>query len=362
MIKLLKPVLKKENNSYSFGLDLLRLFAMFFVILVHSTTFYGFVSEGVSSFPLFLAGIGRYLSFSCVPLFIMLTGFLSCNKTPTVDYYLKIIRILCEFVLCGIVVFLFNKLYYKSPITIIELIKGLINFSYPPYSWYINMYVGLFLIAPFLNYVINGLNQKTAIAFTVVLVLIFSNPQVTTYWTSAYPLMYYFIGAIIKKYQIKVKKIYLIIAILLCCIIQTILLSHPIPKYAVENHNNLGCVIITTSLFLTFYNTKANLNKKCNYYTCSTLRIIANASLSAYLVSSIFESFTATYFINNQLLIFSQRLPYLLWITPLKFVLSVICGIIINFVSKIISDVIFIIIDKIKAKIAKSKNKKELTV
>ena len=66
---------ENDNNTYNWGLDLIRVLAMFFVILVHSTSFYGFAGAEISSFSTFMAGIGRYLSYTCIPLFLILTGF-----------------------------------------------------------------------------------------------------------------------------------------------------------------------------------------------------------------------------------------------------------------------------------------------
>ena len=56
---------KKESEThYNYGLDLIRIAAMFFVILVHSTSFYGFFIDPINSVPMFLAGMGRFLSYA----------------------------------------------------------------------------------------------------------------------------------------------------------------------------------------------------------------------------------------------------------------------------------------------------------
>ena len=324
----------KNNNSktYNYGVDLIRIVAMFFVILVHSTTFYGFNASQIDSFGLFLVGIGRYLSFSCVPLFIMLTGYLNSQKEPTFEYYIKIFKILLEFVLCGLIVFTFHFFYYKN-ITFVEFFKSISNFSFPPYSWYINMYLGLFLLAPFFNYIVKGLTKESAILLVIILIIIFSRAQFTTYWTAAYPIMYYILGAIVKKYKINLNKFVLCSIILATCILQTFLSIHPIPKYSVENHRNLGCLIITVAIFLLLSNKTYQIvdGKKSKIFALT--RTIANASLSTYLISSIFESITYSYFGKLNIITFADKLPYLLWITPIKFIASVIVGIAISLIT-----------------------------
>ena len=144
--------LKPNKKPYGIGLDVVRIIAMFLVLMVHSTTTYGFVEEGVNSFVSVLVGAGRYLSYSCVAIFIILTGYLYCNKKPTVKYYVKLVKILIEFFLCAIIIAIFNKLYLGSKTDLSTILYRMFMFSFPDFSWYIRMYIGLFLIAPFKLY------------------------------------------------------------------------------------------------------------------------------------------------------------------------------------------------------------------
>ena len=337
----------ETNLNHDYGLDIIRIIAMFFVILVHSTTFYGFIDEGIHSFGLFLAGIGRYLSFACVPLFIMLTGYLSLNKTPTLKYYVKLLRILIEFVICAIVVALFRRLYLHDTMSIGAFLKGVLRFSFPNYSWYINMFVGLYCLAPFLNYILKAIPQNYVITLVIVLLFLFSFPIASPYWEDAYPLMYYFFGALIRvnKDNIKVKKIYLIAIIIIVTLLQTVQVKYQfIPVLNVNNHYNVGCVVLSVCIFLLFCNKTSNSK---NATLKKSLRIIANASLSTFLVSSIFETLTMQYFSKLALTSFSEKLPYLLYLTPLKFIASVLVAIIINIVAIYIYKLFILLLNKI---------------
>ena len=100
----IKNIEYNKAITYNIGLDILRIFAMFFVILVHSTSFYGFGRDISNPVIAITAGISRYISFSCVPLFIILTGYLNFNKTPSFKYYFKLLKFLLEFYLCATVV------------------------------------------------------------------------------------------------------------------------------------------------------------------------------------------------------------------------------------------------------------------
>lgn len=349
-----------DNNnecSYFWGLDLIRVLAMFFVILVHSTTFYGFTNTNINSFALFIVGMGRYLSFTCVPLFMVLTGFLNYSKKPSKKYYLKIIKVLIEFVLCGVVVAIINKLCFNSSATLSDIALKILIFEFPSYSWYIKMYLVLFFLTPFLNYFYKAIPDKYRWVIIIGLCLIFSNTYISTAWFHGYPIMYYFIGLFLRDKKFKVNKLVLLISILVICILQTMLFKYKVaPNYLVENHNNLGCVMLTVTIFLLFYDLKINNVSKVKTKTCKILRTIANASLATFLVSVIFESFTSELFSKLSLTTFTSKLPYLAYLTPLKFILSVICGIVINITATQLFKFIKYIFNCFKLKISKSNN------
>lgn len=322
----------ESSKKYSYGLDIIRIVAMFFVICVHATTFYGFNEQGIYSPIAFLVGMFRFISYSCVPLFLLLTGYLNCRKAPCLNYYLKIVRVFVEFFICGIAVYLFNKLYLGSTMGFMDFALKMLNFTFPSYSWYMAMFVGLFALAPFFNYIVNAIPSNYKIVFVVVLLLLFSNPNITGWWISAYPIMYYFFGAFIRDCKIKVKPVWLTFAILLCSAIQVLAFMYPvIPRYSTSNYMNFGCVIISVSIFLLF---KDMTTVSGNSAWVKIIRTIANASFSTFLISEIFESLTVEYFDTLGLNLFSERLPYLLYLTPVKFLVSLACGIAINLIVK----------------------------
>ena len=337
----------KNKNTYNWGLDIIRVVAMFFVILVHSTSFYGFDGVEISSVSTFFAGVGRYLSFSCIPLFLILTGYLNSNKTPNAKYYLKLLKIFIEYLLCGIFVFFINRFCFDEAIGFGTFLIKMLTFEYLSYSWYINMFVGLFLFAPFFNYLYKAIPEKCKWWFIITLLLVFSYPHITSYWTSAYPIMYYFIGVFLKDKQFKIKKYILALCIVGICIIQTLIARFQIPIYSVENHNNLGCVLLSVSIFLLLSNLTLSDNNSVGLKIVKPLRIIANASLSTFLISEIFENFTAQMFAKLELVTFVERLPYLAYLTPLKFVLSVMIGLIITLISLLLYKLIIKCVTKI---------------
>ena len=147
---------------------------------------------------------------------MMLTGYLNCNKTPTKQYYIGMVRVLVAYLVFSIITILFRKYYLAEDLDLLRWIKRIFNYSAIPYAWYIEMWIGLAMLAPFLNYMYKGIptrNQKLLLLGS--LFAMTSLPDlfnryglylVPAYFSkAAYPLMFYFIGCFIREYQPLVK-------------------------------------------------------------------------------------------------------------------------------------------------------------
>ncbi len=179
MAKTMKPILKDiSSNSKSvatqltkgerckllqkrnLNLDLIRCVAIFFVISVHfllNTSFYSTVVYGEK---MYLLVLFRVILMSCVPLFIMLTGYLMNKKEPTKAYYKKVSRVVVTYVICSLLCVLFRILYKGESFSFTEIVLSVLNFSGCGYAWYIEMYLGLYIIIPFLNKAYSGCKSK----------------------------------------------------------------------------------------------------------------------------------------------------------------------------------------------------------
>lgn len=213
-------------------LDAIRVFAVFSVISVHYFLHSGFYNTPVIGIRMFIMITIRQFFMICVPLFMILTGYLMSQKELNKKYYSGIKKTLSVYVLASIACILFKKFYLKENYGIKEAIFGILDFSGASYSWYIEMYIGLFLLIPFINLIYNGLKNKrqklillfTCLALTsipqVINIFNFSdsswwiNPAVPgeyqklmpNWWGGLYPLTYYFIGAYLKEYGLCLKR------------------------------------------------------------------------------------------------------------------------------------------------------------
>jgi len=207
-----------EKKRY-FGPDLVRAVACVFVLGVHFYLYTGFYDRPYQGAAMMISVPIRMALMTCVPLFMMLTGYLCVHKKWSGAYYKGFIPILLSYGLCGIlcVVFMhFNKGIAAGPLSIA---RRLLDFTAVPYGWYVEMYIGLFLIIPVINGGWNVLPKSGKKAITISLVIMGILPNVTNYtyqifpdfWLSIYPLAYYAAGAWLREYPLKIKSKWLIL-------------------------------------------------------------------------------------------------------------------------------------------------------
>ena len=195
------------------GLDLIRVCAIFFVIAGHffsiNTSFKNVPFTGIS---MFIQGMMHSVFMVGVPLFIMLTGYLNINKTPTKKYYKGMLRVLVAYLFFSIATIVFRKYYLGENLSLIQWILKIFNYSAIPYAWYIEMWIGLALLTPFLNYLWKAIpSLKEKLLLIASLFVMTSLPDLCNrygmyifpaYFAKAcYPLMFYFIGTFIREYR-----------------------------------------------------------------------------------------------------------------------------------------------------------------
>lgn len=209
--------IKGKSSQRICGLDLIRVCAILFVIAGHffvlNTSYRNVPFTGVS---MFIQGMMNSLFSVGVPLFMMLTGYLNINKTPTKKYYKGMFRVLIAYLIFSIATIAFRKYYLGENLSIVQWIMKIFNYSAIPYAWYIEMWIGLALLTPFLNYLWKAIpTKKEKLLLIVSLFIMTALPDLCNRYgmylfpgyfaKAAYPLMFYFMGIFIREYQPTIK-------------------------------------------------------------------------------------------------------------------------------------------------------------
>ena len=279
-------------------LDIIRIFSLICVVCVHFFLNSEFYEEIVYGNKMLIMCILRSFFIICVPMFITLTGYLMCKKELNSKYYKGIIKSLAIYIICSTIYFLFEKFYLNKSN---NLFLNILSFRGTQYSWYLEMYIGLFLLIPFLNLIFNNLkDRKQANKLLVTLMFLIGVPSVIniktkilpSWWTSIYPIFYYFLGAYLNKYEIKLSKEWNLVLLIVVVFLDGIFNFHMSfgSKFVMTTYNDYQSVIIMFITFLTF-----NLMLKIKFKNESKIRsyilkILSDACLGAYLISCIFDN------------------------------------------------------------------------
>ncbi len=323
------PSTKTERNH---GIDIIRCCAILFVISGHffslHTAFRSSIFEGSS---MFLQATINTLFQTGVPLFIMLTGCLNINKTINKKYYKGITKVLIPYLVFSIITLLFRDYYLHEELSIRNYVGMTLRFCGIPYGWYIEMWIGLFLLTPFLNILYKGIaNQRHKLLFIGSLLTMTALPNflnryglhiVPGYWEKCYPLAFYFIGAYIQEYKPQINKwagIGIIVGIsLINPVFNTLFVSnHTLIQICGDSMGVFGTPVAVIFFLLCY---KANIKSKAIQQATTKIALL---SLDMYLCSYIFDALYYPYFKEHYFINQSQFGMFFFIIVPLVFVSS----------------------------------------
>lgn len=199
-------ILPPDRNS---SIDLARTTAAFLVVSVHSFHASGYYNAQLVGEKMFLLTFLRWIALDCVPLFMLITGYLCIYKKNIGAIYKHLISPLLLFVLVMLVrIVFFEGILWKSEITLKGILGRLLQMDL---AWYLNMYIGLVLLMPFLNRMWEHTQSQEKQILLIVLLLLTSGRSVfghyfSEYWIAIYPITYYFTGAYLRENPISLPK------------------------------------------------------------------------------------------------------------------------------------------------------------
>ena len=274
---------------------------------------------------------------------------------------------------------MFSEISATGKYDLKHYILGTLDFTGANYSWYIEMYIGLFLIAPFLNLGFNKLKSKrqrqvlvATFLFLTVIPTVFNifnfdtatwwmNPTendtyqklIPSFWMGIYPIAYYYIGAYLRRYGIKLKTVPTLILFLISLFLFgafSFFRSYGTTfksSIYVYWYGFMPCVLATL-LFVLLSRIKT---KDMHPSVKMMLWKVSDLALGIYLLSFIFDSLIYDV-LKKAVPVMVDRLPYYFICVPLCFLLSMAASFILNVLEKLI----VIIYEKIKAYVITQKS------
>lgn len=292
----------KDNRKY--GLDIIRIIATISVLSVHFFLNTAYYDTSLNSMPMRVQSIVRNFFMICVPLFILLTGYLNNNKEYNKTFFKKLFNILIIWLFYSFLEYFTVQLINNThAFNLRDLIFSITSFKASSYSWYIEMYIGLYLLSPIINNAFDIMNDKNKKALLIISIITFVLPttinslfegiiHIPSWWIEIYPLCYYITGKYIRYKNFEFKKKNLILLLIF-----TQIITFSLSFICNIHYNTITTFISTCIIFFLFYNT--NIKKE---WQKKTLKYFSSISLDIYLVSAIVDYIIYKIF-NNQMLI-----------------------------------------------------------
>lgn len=355
--------MEKRKARRDPALDVLRCVALFCVVGIHFFVNNEFYDQPVAGIRMYIMVLMRTAFSICVPLFLLLSGYLLCNKKPVRSYYGKLTKTLAIYVMVCVCCIIYRLIYAAvtkaGTVSIPGQITKIFSFTCSPYCWYIEMYIGLFLLAPFLNILyrnLDGKKQKQLLLLTLLLltalpdvvnIFRFSGPQwwlspststdyhhlLPDWWLSLYPVTYYFIGCYLREYPLKLKPgaTGLLFA-LVCVAVGSFTYYRSDGQVFADgiwlNWGSLVCVVLAVLTFHFFL----SLNyEKPGSRAAGIFALISELSLGAFMLSWIFDRVFYR-LLNAWVPVMQKRLEYFPLVVGAVLICSLALSAVLNFI------------------------------
>ena len=169
-------VIKKNRNA---NMDLLRIVSMLLIVFLHSIDHSGVLenAENCGNAMYFYVRFTYMLCQVCVNLFVMLSGYFLVTSQFRLK---KLVTLWMEAVFYALTLRLVFMLTGARAFSVVSLVSCFFPILTGRY-WFITIYVGMYLIFPFLNILIRAMDKKQHALLNICLFGLFS------LWSSLHP-------------------------------------------------------------------------------------------------------------------------------------------------------------------------------
>lgn len=160
-----------KNKKRNIGLDLLRICSMLMIILLHSIDHSGLYEklipgEGIYYYEIFLFILVQV----CVNCFVLISGYFLVKSEFKIK---KLAQLWIEVVFYSLVIKLILMAAGEIPFSVGSLISCFVPITTGRY-WFITIYFGMYLLAPFYNITISNMNKQMHKKLLIILFVLFS--------------------------------------------------------------------------------------------------------------------------------------------------------------------------------------------
>lgn len=200
---------KELSGERNYGVDLLRVLSMFFVIILHCLGKGGILDAAVPGTAQYAsAWFMETFAYCAVNIFGMISGYVGYSELPKKPKYSNWILMWLQVVFYGATVTLIFELIKPKAVGKKDFFEMFLPVSKELY-WYFTAYTALFFLMPLLNAAVRGCTEKQLKQMLVIILVVFSVYDNITRkfgmeagYTCLWLILLYLIGAIMKKCRI----------------------------------------------------------------------------------------------------------------------------------------------------------------
>lgn len=278
------------------GIDLLRCLALLLVTLFHFFLYNGYYYQNQVGAAMLFANGARSLSCACIGIFVMITGYLRSEETPSRRYFRSIGVVLVGYIIAAAISIPIRHFLLGNVQPLDVWVKRFFGFGGVYYGWYVEMYIGLMLLSPLVNLAIAHVTEKkTLLWLSAAMLVLTALPNATRltlfpdWWRGIYPLTYYVLGAVVRRLKPTIKPW---LGLSAACIVSlamgaaTLLSTDGVLSDALTwEFGDIWCVMIALCIFLSLY--KITIRGK---RISSILSWLAGGCYGGYLLSNLLDA------------------------------------------------------------------------
>ena len=197
---------KTQSTKRNYGIDLLRLVAAFYVIILHTLLQGGLFSATVlNSYQNTVCHMLLIFSFCAVNIFGIISGYVGYREGARKFSFTGYLSLWIDVVFYGVILTLIFMYLRPNNVVAANLLRSLFPVTKHLY-WYFSAYTLVYFLAPFLNRMVSGCSDR-ALKYLFFLICAVIVPlefvgdcfSIGRGYTSLWLILLYIIGAIMKK-------------------------------------------------------------------------------------------------------------------------------------------------------------------
>lgn len=192
--------LSKRNTN----VEILRIFAMFLIVLSHYVVHSGVINTELPlGFSRFLFEVGSLGNIGVI-LFVLITGYYSIGKSNPFKLK-KLMSIICQVLFYSMTFYSLFCALGMEHFSAVEFIRNLFPITFKQY-WFVTVFVVLYIMAPYINILLNNLSRKRhlqLLAISLVLFSVFPTLTAQSFYGNELIqfILFYSVGAYLRKYK-----------------------------------------------------------------------------------------------------------------------------------------------------------------